>query len=132
MPEKPPLITIECTLQNRLGALDRLLSAFTHRGIVPAQLLSDHDEPAARLRVAVTFRWSASPPGESSLEKALDKLTKSLQKHVYVIDARVMQTPTFVMRSPALESSGAYESVSGELSRNGESSRPLVRQVVTV
>jgi acetolactate synthase small subunit len=71
--------TIYCLVQNRLGALDRVLHAWTHRGIIPQQILSTRDERAGTLQIMVSC--------DIEDRKALDKLVKCLQKQVYVLDA---------------------------------------------
>lgn len=71
--------TVYCLVQNRLGALDRVLHAWTHRGIIPQQILSTKDERAGTLQIMVAF--------DIEDRKALEKLVKCLQKQVYVLDA---------------------------------------------
>ncbi len=75
--------TVQCLLQNRLGALDRVLAAFTHRGIVPNQILSNKEDDC--LQISVSF--------ECDDPCALEKLLKFLQKQVYVLDATETSKP---------------------------------------
>ncbi|WP_303674977.1 hypothetical protein [Vampirovibrio chlorellavorus] len=71
-----------CLTQNRLGALDRVLGALTHRGIIPqrmASALCDNNQ----LEILLTF--------EAQDEKTIEKLVKFLQKQVYVLKAHTLQ-----------------------------------------
>lgn len=74
-------INLYCSLQNRLGALDRVMLAFTHRGIIPTQMFVSQNEENNALEFAITFQSSMS-------EHDLQKLIKSLQKQIYVLDVR--------------------------------------------
>jgi acetolactate synthase small subunit len=74
--------TITCTLQNRLGALDRVLGALTHRGFVPEQLVSTLDPATGRIHLTVSF------PCEE--EKTVEKLIKFLNNQVTVLEARLL------------------------------------------
>ena len=76
------ITNLYCALQDRLGALDRLLGALTHRGIVPQQIVSSRSEDARVLEVSLTFHIDD--------DKALQKLVKSLQKQIYVLDVRLL------------------------------------------
>lgn len=73
---------VYCKMQNRLGALDRVLAAFTHRGIIPGRISASHDEQERTLEVAVSFDCSDC--------RMLDKLVKFLQKQVYVMETRTL------------------------------------------
>jgi acetolactate synthase small subunit len=73
---------VYCKMQNRLGALDRVLAAFTHRGIIPGRISASHDEQESTLEIAVSF--------DASDDKMLDKLVKFLQKQVYVMETRTL------------------------------------------
>lgn len=73
---------IYCKLQNRLGAMDRVLSAFTHRGILPTRFVSTHDEKNRAVEMVVTFDCTDSV--------MLDKLVKFLQKQVYVLETHTL------------------------------------------
>lgn len=72
--------TLCCILQNRLGALDRVLGALTYRGMVPEQMMSSMDSDTGFLQVLLTF--------ECAEDHALDKLVKVLQKQVHVLEAQ--------------------------------------------
>lgn len=74
-------INLYCSLQNRLGAMDRVLLAFTHRGIIPSQMFVSQNEENNSLELAITFN---SAMGDHDLQK----LIKSLQKQIYVLDVR--------------------------------------------
>ncbi|MCE3235139.1 MAG: hypothetical protein K0Q50_1319 [Vampirovibrio sp.] len=80
MTEKTP-INLYCLLQNRLGAMDRVLNALTHRGIIPARMVTSANADNT-LEMMVSF--------ESDDAKALEKLVKFLQKQVYVIAAHAL------------------------------------------
>jgi hypothetical protein len=73
--------TIYCKMQNRLGAMDRVLAAFTHRGIIPGRFASSHDEQSRAVELVVTFDCADA--------KVLDKLVKFLQKQVYVLETKM-------------------------------------------
>jgi hypothetical protein len=77
-----------CTVQNRLGALDRVLGALTHRGILPerfaATTLATHEDNKEQHRLQVVVSFSAMPTVN------LDKLVRFLQKQVYIIDTYVV------------------------------------------
>lgn len=72
-----------CLTQNRLGALDRVLGAFTHRGILPQQMTSVRRDDNL-LEILLTF--------EKQDEKTIEKLVKFLQKQVYVLKAQPLQS----------------------------------------
>ena len=78
-------IHLYCLMQNRLGAMDRVLGALTHRGIIPTQMASSI-RPENTLEMVVRF--------ESDDPKAVEKLVKFLQKQVYVLEARAMEQET--------------------------------------
>lgn len=80
MTDKTP-INLYCLLQNRLGAMDRVLNALTHRGIIPARMVTSANADNT-LEMMVSF--------ESDDAKALEKLVKFLQKQVYVIAAHAL------------------------------------------
>jgi acetolactate synthase small subunit len=71
--------TLCCILQNRLGALDRVLEAMTYRGFIPEQFLSSLDTDTNCLHVTLTYVCADS--------KTIDKLVKFLNKQVYVLHA---------------------------------------------
>jgi acetolactate synthase small subunit len=71
--------TIYCKVQNRLGAIDRVLSAFTHRGILPMKIRSTMKEAENAIEISVTFSGCDS--------KTIEKLVKFLQKQVYILES---------------------------------------------
>jgi len=78
--------SVYCLVQNRLGALDRVLHAWTHRGIIPRQILSTKDERGGTLQIMVSF--------DIEDRKALTKLVKCLQKQVFVLDVHAEEEGT--------------------------------------
>jgi acetolactate synthase small subunit len=74
--------TMCCLLQNRMGALERVLEAFTYRGIMPEHLVSTLDPKTGCTQVIVTF--------ECEEEKMLEKLIKFLNKQIYVLEINRM------------------------------------------
>lgn len=81
--------TYTCTLQNRLGALDRLLGALTHRGFLPEAFSATQDAPNGRLHVQFSF--------DCEEEKTVEKLVKFLANQVYVLQVSVLEA----QQSPA-------------------------------
>lgn len=71
-----------CLTQNRLGAMDRVLGALTHRGIIPQRMASALCE-GNQLEIVLTF--------QKQDEKNVEKLVKFLQKQVYVLKAHTVQ-----------------------------------------
>jgi len=71
--------TLYCLLQNRLGAMDRVLNAFTLRGWQPEQMVSTVDAKSNSIQLVITF--------SANDEKAIDLLVKALNKQVYVLQA---------------------------------------------
>lgn len=80
--------TLRCVLQNRLGGLDRVLGALTHRGLLPVNFHAMVQDEAT---LVVTAQLSLS--ADSQGEKSAEKLTKFLQKQVYVLTAELLETP---------------------------------------
>ncbi len=76
-----------CLTQNRLGAIDRVLGALTHRGIIPQRMVSTLSQEN-QVEMFFTFQQQD--------EKTVEKLVKFLQKQVYVIQAHtvVLSAPT--------------------------------------
>ena len=72
------LTTLECLVQNRLGALDRILGALTHRGILPRRMETFQDGINNTMCIRVEFACEDS--------KMLEKLVKFLEKQVYVLN----------------------------------------------
>ncbi len=75
--------TLCCLMQNRLGALDRVLGALTARGYLPERFMSTLMENQ-QLQVVLTF--------DCESEKALEKLIKVLYKQVYVLEIQLVLT----------------------------------------
>lgn len=72
--------TLCCLLQNRIGALERVLEALTYRGFMPEQFMSTLDPKTGCLHVVVTF--------ECEEDKMVEKLIKLLNKQVYVLEIK--------------------------------------------
>ena len=69
--------TLVCTMQNKLGALDRVLGMLTHWGFMMERFESRLETRTNSLKVSFTF--------ECPEEKTLEKLIKAIQKQVYVL-----------------------------------------------
>ncbi len=69
--------TLVCTMQNKLGALDRVLGMLTHWGFMMERFESRLEARTNSLRVSFTF--------ECPEEKTLEKLIKAINKQVYVL-----------------------------------------------
>jgi acetolactate synthase small subunit len=72
--------TLECLVQNRLGALDRVLGALTHRGLLPKRMetfLKGDSNNTVCIRVEF----------DCNDAKMVEKLVKFLEKQVYVLEA---------------------------------------------
>ena len=100
-----------CKLQNRLGALDRVVLALTHRGIVPEQLITRRNDERT-LEVAACFDC------ESDHEFA--KLVKFLQKQVYVLEANSVDVTEAEKESQAARDSDKQDSKVAQLFTNHE------------
>ncbi len=74
---------VYCLTQNRLGAMDRVLGALTHRGIIPQRMTSALCENN-QLEIILTFPKQDEP--------IVQKLVKFLQKQVYVIQAQTIES----------------------------------------
>jgi acetolactate synthase small subunit len=94
--------TLCCLLQNRLGALDRVLGALTHRGFLPEHFVSMFDTANDCLKVMMTF--------DCEDEKQLEKLMNFLDKQVYVLEVRDMARPESPEARPQ-EEAGVFENV---------------------
>lgn len=77
-----PLNTITCTLQARMGGLDRVLGAVTHRGWIPTQFQSVLCTKTDTLYVTMAFH--------SADFFSVQKLVKFLEKQVYVLSASLV------------------------------------------
>jgi acetolactate synthase small subunit len=73
--------TLCCIVQNRLGALDRVLGMLTARGYMPEKFVSSM-AGNNRMQVLMTF--------ECENEKNLEKLIKALYKQVTVIEIQLI------------------------------------------
>jgi hypothetical protein len=85
-----PLQTVTCILQARIGGLDRVLGALTHRGWIPTHFESILQEAADTLVVTMQFRTTDV--------FSVHKLVKFLDKQVYVLSATLVET----MEQPVL------------------------------
>lgn len=74
--------TMLCLVQDRLGALDRVLGALTHRGWIPESFSARRDEQSGFLQVTLSF--------ECEEEKAVEKLLKFLNNQVYVLETQIL------------------------------------------
>jgi acetolactate synthase regulatory subunit len=70
--------TVICTAQAKLGALDRILGAFTHRGFIPTAMTTELQAGGKRIRVAVSFTCDDS--------QTVEKLVRFLRKQVHCIE----------------------------------------------
>ena len=77
-----PLQTITCTLQARMGGLDRVLGAVTHRGWISTQFQSVLCTKTDTLYVTMAFH--------SADYFSVQKLVKFLEKQVYVLSASLV------------------------------------------
>jgi acetolactate synthase small subunit len=79
--------TLCCKLQNRIGALDRLLGALTARGFIPERFVSGLDPAGGTMQVVFTF---SCPGDKTEADKTLEKLIKALYKQVYVLEIQLL------------------------------------------
>ena len=81
---KNTMTHLYCLMQNRLGAMDRVLNALTHRGIIPQRMISairnGKGFTGKELELVVSFHANDA--------KFVDKLVKFLQKQVYTLEVR--------------------------------------------
>jgi acetolactate synthase small subunit len=70
--------TLECLVQNRLGALDRVLGALTHRGILPNRMETFLNGETNTMCIRVEFDCCDA--------RMVEKLVKFLEKQVYVME----------------------------------------------
>lgn len=98
-----------CLMQNRLGAMDRVFNALTHRGILPQRMTSalrhEKEQDSKALELVVSFH--------SEDEKVVDKLVKFLQKQVYTLEVRY--TTLEVQASEAVHASHHSPTIVTEL-----------------
>jgi len=80
-----PFVILECLVQSRLGALDRVLGALTHRGMIPHRMETFLEgskapqEQGSAMRIRIEFACSD--------ENAISKLVRFLAKQVYILEA---------------------------------------------
>jgi acetolactate synthase small subunit len=74
--------TLRCQIQNRLGAMDRLLGTLTMRGYMPEQLNCTTDAATDTMQVVMTFTTQD--------DRALEKLVKAMHRQVYVMDIQII------------------------------------------
>jgi acetolactate synthase small subunit len=74
--------TLCCLIQNRLGAMDRVLGTLTYRGYIPEEMVSTMDTQSGCIQMMVTF--------ECEEQSHIDKLVKMLNKQVTVLETRQM------------------------------------------
>jgi hypothetical protein len=74
-----------CTVQNRLGALDRVIGALSLRGIIPHQLVVTQDTENDQIQVFISFTGVDA--------KGLEKLVKAFYKQVYVVSVNLVVDP---------------------------------------
>ncbi len=77
------LQTVTCRLQAKLGGLDRVLGAITHRGWIPTHFQSVLCTQTDALTVSFSF------PSTDSFNVL--KLVKFLEKQVYVLSASLVE-----------------------------------------
>jgi acetolactate synthase small subunit len=77
-----PLQTVTCVLQARLGGLDRILGAITHRGWIPTHFQSVLCMQTETLSVTISFHSTDS--------FSVQKLVKFLEKQVQVLSANLV------------------------------------------
>lgn len=69
--------TFRCLIQNRLGALDRILGAFTFRGLIPREMTVSADTSLSAQEITLTVGCQD--------QQTAEKLLKTLEKQVYVL-----------------------------------------------
>jgi acetolactate synthase regulatory subunit len=82
--------TLSCIVQNRLGALDRVLGAFTTRGIVPEKLQTEIADEGQTLQILISFKCDGG-------DKAFQTLVKYLYKQVTVLQVQWLVDPQMSM-----------------------------------
>jgi hypothetical protein len=78
-----PLQTVTCVLQAKMGGLDRVLGALTHRGWIPTRFESVLQEATDTLVVTMQFRTADM--------FSVHKLVKFLDKQVYVLSSALVE-----------------------------------------
>lgn len=91
--------TIRCLVQNRLGALDRVLGALTYRGFIPECLVCAQDAELDCMEFIAVV--------ECLEEKSMEKLVKFLEKQVYVLSVQRFAHETERQLLPPLKISQA-------------------------
>jgi len=84
---------ITCTLQNRLGAFDRVLNILTHRGLLPSAIVVSVDPETGYQQATFTI----APQDKIKL----DQLARALQKQIYVITVSIMMDDETTLDIPA-------------------------------
>jgi len=74
--------TLSITCQNRPGAMNRVLDALSHRGILPHALMSALDPETGYLRLLISFKFDDT--------RAFEKLVKALQAQVMILTVQPM------------------------------------------
>lgn len=83
-----PLQTVTCVLQAKMGGLDRVLGALTHRGWIPTRFESVLQEATDTLTVTMQFRTADV--------FSVHKLVKFLDKQVYVLSSALVEADASV------------------------------------
>lgn len=76
--------TLVCILQNKLGAMDRILGMLTHWGFLPEQMNAHLDPLSGHLETTFVFACEQ--------EKTFHSLIKYIRKQVYVLRVDPMRT----------------------------------------
>lgn len=84
---------ITCTMQNRLGAFDRVLNILTHRGLLPSAIVAGVDPESGFQHATFTI--------DLQDKTKLDQLARSLQKQIYVISVSIMMDDETSLEIPA-------------------------------
>jgi acetolactate synthase small subunit len=74
--------TLSITCQNRPGAMNRVLDALSHRGILPHALMSALDPETGYLRLLISFKFDDN--------RGFEKLVKALQAQVMILTVQPM------------------------------------------
>ncbi len=76
-----PSTLISCTMQNRLGAFDRVMNIMTHRGILPTSIVASVDSETGYQQATFTITMQD--------KTQLDQLARAIQKQIYVISVSI-------------------------------------------
>jgi acetolactate synthase small subunit len=77
--------TIYCQLQNRLGALDKVISTLSLFGFLTEELIVSHDPKFDRQNLIMTFVCDD--------DAAMTRLIKAFERQIYVIEAYQIDEP---------------------------------------